>query len=286
MRDKVLQFFRALPSSEAEQFNKAFGLYRESEGKSLAVERQLNAGGYTKSNLANVLYDLQKLHGISDLEKLPVEDIQDPVIIEEPITDDSGNNDSDTGKDANQDNPEDKNDQEEILRKKKILFEGKSLREQYPFLNNPNCPDEFKILANDKLTAYKTYQEAHAKLAAINAGELEARQEEQIEIVAQAVAAFEAGEAITAEFDHYNKNSEILGKHPIFKKLALQREVDAMTQDQLFKFKEQSKSYISKKKTGIEEAKSEERIKVLTEAIDERNEKLALVNKKLGTSGA
>jgi len=77
MKTKVIEFFQNLPEAPHEQFNQAFALYRESEGKNQAIERAVNARGYSPSTLDNLLYDLQKLHGITDVEKvsIPVVDI-------------------------------------------------------------------------------------------------------------------------------------------------------------------------------------------------------------------
>ena len=69
MKNKVIEFFQNLPEAEHEQFNAAFELYRSSPGKNLGTERLLN-NGYNKRSLENVLYDLQKLHGITDVEKV------------------------------------------------------------------------------------------------------------------------------------------------------------------------------------------------------------------------
>jgi hypothetical protein len=70
MKTKVIEFFQNLPEAPHEQFNQAFVLYRESEGKNASVERAVNARGYSTSALDNLLYDLQKLHGITDVEKV------------------------------------------------------------------------------------------------------------------------------------------------------------------------------------------------------------------------
>lgn len=75
MKNIVIEFFQNLPENRAEQFNKAFELYRQTPTKSESVERVLNASGYSETSLNNLLYDLQKLHGITDIEKLPVENL-------------------------------------------------------------------------------------------------------------------------------------------------------------------------------------------------------------------
>jgi hypothetical protein len=70
MKSNVIKFFQNLPKEKHEQFNKAFELYRQSEGKSPVIERAVNASGFSEHGLENLLYDLQKLHGITDVEKV------------------------------------------------------------------------------------------------------------------------------------------------------------------------------------------------------------------------
>ena len=72
MKNTVIKFFQNLPIEKYEQFNVAFELYRKSEGKSFVVERAVNASGFSERALENLLYDLQKLHGITDVEKVAV----------------------------------------------------------------------------------------------------------------------------------------------------------------------------------------------------------------------
>ncbi|MFA9191126.1 hypothetical protein AAGV28_07055 [Flavobacterium sp. FZUC8N2.13] len=76
MKNKVIEFFQNLPVEKHEQFNTAFELYRKSEGNNESIVRSLNAVGYTESNLQNLLYDLQKLHGITDVEKVRSEKLE------------------------------------------------------------------------------------------------------------------------------------------------------------------------------------------------------------------
>ena len=43
MKQKVIEFFQNLPKEKYEKFNDAFELYRKSEGKSLGMEKGINA---------------------------------------------------------------------------------------------------------------------------------------------------------------------------------------------------------------------------------------------------
>jgi hypothetical protein len=68
LRHKVLLLLKLKDVSKYDLFNQAFELYKATAEKSPAVEVKLNRIGFTDDGLANLLYDLQKLHNISDTE--------------------------------------------------------------------------------------------------------------------------------------------------------------------------------------------------------------------------
>lgn len=362
-KQDVIHFFHNLPGTEPEQFNKALELYRKSQNHNTGLVRQYNATGYTKNSLPNLLYDLQQLQGIKDIEKVPpvkkatLQNSKEVVIeafknalmdaeensglyclklhAEYPdfIVPEEGSealrnfvteNEKKAGDAINQlfvNNP-DFNLEAEIQSEDLITVlseeikstsfpeaiqaelsqlaskpaadnitdESKSedpvkFREQYPFLNDSDCPKELKILVADKITAYHAYRAAHDKLQKIEAGDIEASEEEKTALAAEAVAQFEKGEKIKAEFDYYLEKKEVLGEDPIFAKLKLEREVEAMSKEECFKFVKSAPPYISKKKTAIKKAASDDKKAALQADIDARNEKLDLVNAKLGING-
>jgi hypothetical protein len=68
MREKVLEFLAEEPASKSQQFNKALSLYRQSKGHNAAEVRFANNLGYSEDRLQNLLYELQKLHGITRVD--------------------------------------------------------------------------------------------------------------------------------------------------------------------------------------------------------------------------
>lgn len=313
MRTSVIDFFRNLPKSKTEQFNIGFELYRKSPGKSIAAEKVYNASGYSPTNLENLKYDLQKLHGIKDKEiattlipvpapvsidngptlfetlleknELQVREwfavekankaIDFPALIEECINKDAFElaeilNNEISNKEANSD----KN-------------QGLSLREEFPFLGDKDCPDELKILVADKISAWKLYEETSAKIQAINEDPNRSSNEGLAELAKTATEAFEENQRIYVELIAYKETGKVLGEHPIFKKLQLQKEVDAMSMDEKIRFKSASIKYLSDNKSALEKAEKksdEEKIKIIKNRVADRLEKLALVNKTLGVS--
>jgi hypothetical protein len=404
MKQKVIKFLQNLPKEKYDQFNEAFELYRKSEGKNFGVERSINASGFSERVLENLLYDLQKLHGITDLEKVAVveskmEELEssegsfqtkyfsgksafemteeelinygierelsngdlkeiialainsdydtisegllkaldkieaDKLMIPNvsvaaiegtrpddshpgtPIndTDVNGNPvvniDGKFGVDFGILKQENKNltaEKEDLLDEKADLEEevenlkeeiqdlkalpkidAKSIRVEFPFLNDKDCPDEFKILMADKITAWNRYLEIHETLQRFKEdgiphdsipGKLE-------KLSAEAVESFDENQKIYDELNAYQTTGKVLGLHPIFKKLQLTREVDVMTPLELSNYKGSSSKYFSdnrKQLAKAEKAKNEEKILEINTRVAEREVKLALVNKKLG----
>jgi hypothetical protein len=64
----VLAFLQNLPESPFDQFNNAFELYKQCPNKNRAAETSYNRRGYNEQSLKNLLYDLQKLNNITDVE--------------------------------------------------------------------------------------------------------------------------------------------------------------------------------------------------------------------------
>ncbi|WP_421977839.1 hypothetical protein [Roseivirga seohaensis] len=86
-----------------------------------------------------------------------------------------------------------------------------SFREKFPFLSNPDCPQELKVLATDSITTYHNYVAAHAALFDATT------KEEEFEAVKTCVENYIENRQIFREFDYYNKHKAVLGLHPIFK---------------------------------------------------------------------
>jgi hypothetical protein len=322
-REAVLDFLRNLPENKSAQFNYAFELYRLSENANQMQIRSLNMSGFSDSALANLLYDLQKLHEITDTE---IYDDQTKVITLNNLrclprfvldmtqddleawahTDCVGVG---VGLDEIIDIAiEEGNEfvaailcteQVAILKAQKnnlpendlskndipnLDISDKPVREEFPFLANADCPDEFKILIADKLTSYNLYKETKERVSAPDAEKVYGS-EELARLAKIIVESFDDNQKIYAELNHYKETGEILGKHSIFRKVAMQREIDAMTQKQLMAFVNSSSKYFSDNKTQLavaEKAKDADKIAVIKNRVQLREEKLALVNKKLG----
>jgi hypothetical protein len=96
---------------------------------------------------------------------------------------------------------------------KKKVNKSPKLRDEFSFLNEPECPPEFKILISDKITAYHNYVHGHKKLfdCTTNA--------QQYETGLEILINYRENKLIYEELDYYATNKKILGKHPIFSHL-------------------------------------------------------------------
>lgn len=286
MKTKVIEFFQNLPEAKHEQFNKAFELYRQSEGKNPISERVFNAKGYTPSTLENLLYDLQKLHGISDVEKVSIQSSVVSIQVEE-LSEQVA--DLETEKEDLEFENLDLQSQNEDLKKEvetlKLApkLDAKAIRVEFPFLNEKDCPDELKILMADKITAWNAYLVCQKTIAENE--NVEGASVTLANIAKEAIEYFDENQKIYDELNCYQTTGKVLGIHPIFKKLQLTREVETMTADELIKYKGSSAKYFSVKKTALAKAKKEKdeaKVLEITTQVAERHDKLFLVNKKLG----
>jgi len=282
MKTKVIKFFQNLPEAPHEQFNQAFALYRESDGKNIAVERVINATGYTPNGLSNLLYDLQKMHGITDVEKVASLQVADRSEQIAELEEEKENLEFEK-MDLEEENEELKKEVETLKLAPKL--DAKQIRVEFPFLNEKDCPDEMKILVADKITAWNHYLALQEEIAAAESGEKPKTNEEVAILANEAVKAFDENQKIYDELNCYQTTGKVLGVHPIFKKLQLTREVEDMTADELIKYKGSSAKYFSVKKTALakaKKAKDEEKVSEIEARVSERSNKLFLVNKKLG----
>lgn len=105
----------------------------------------------------------------------------------------------------------------------------RGLREDWPFLSDPSCPMELKVLAADKITAYHNYCDLHEKLFdCINP-------EDAFETAKNLLENYRQNRLILAEFTYYREHGRVLGKHPIFKESRQLSAYRKMSAFQLFK---------------------------------------------------
>lgn len=208
MKEKVLAIL-SCKKSDSDKFNELFALYRSLPGKSDSLVKHFNTRGFSQETFEDLSYQTKKLLSISDLEAASYKS--------KPCHDCGG------GKAKPEELPKKKTETKEASQ------ENTSFREEYPFLNDLEVPEEFKILAADKISAYKLLQDGHAKLQGAKEGNSDLSEAELAEIAQEVAEADELNSLIKEEFDHYQETGEVLGKHPIFAERKLIKKIEAMT---------------------------------------------------------
>lgn len=249
MKEKVIAIIASdLP--EFQKFNELFAIYRDLQGNNFALVRHFNVFGYKKSTYEDLMYQLKRLLNITDYDVAVFESKpKEKIIPLDPFTETDQNEESDSEKEL-----DDLTDADEADAEIKELNPEKnqSFREEYSFLNDPNCPEEFKILAADKITAFRKLQSLHESIKAEDLSD-----EDRAVIATELKEADELNDLIKNEFAHFAEKGEPLGIHPIFSERMLQKKIDQMTGEEKAKRLSNLKTYVRRYKTKLEKAMAE-----------------------------
>ena len=206
--------------------------------------------GYSPTKLENLKYEIKKVYQISDKEialYVPGEEEEAAPVL-------NINSGSKTIENVGERTAEDIAKQ--LAEQNPVLAdlmnnpdaqEGLKLRDEYPFLNDPNCPNEFKVLVADKISAYKNYAAKHAEtLEAADAGEAE---DKLYELAKETLGNYEMNQEAKEELDFFrDTNGKILGKHPLLADLKLNQDVNEMTEADLVKARNNGLKSVNKYK--------------------------------------
>lgn len=129
-------------------------------------------------------------------------------------------------------------------------------REQFPFLNNPDCPNELKILVSDMFTAYDQYKNAHAELVAAPDDLVN---EELFRTVKTVVENYLDNREMWEELEYYKEHGTVLGKAAIFQELIEKKDLKAVPSLELTKKLTNAKANISKARKGVDTADDDEK---------------------------
>lgn len=206
--------------------------------------------GYSPNKLENLKYEIKKVYQISDKEIalfVPGDEDEDQQKADDTST---------GGKNSGAPEPTAEEIAKQLAEQNPVLAEllknpdaqeGLKLRDEYPFLNDPNCPNEFKVLVADKITAYKNYAAKHAEtLEAADAGEAE---DKLYELAKETLGNYEMNQEAKEELDFFrDTNGKILGKHPLLADLKLNQDVNEMTEADLVKARNNGLKSVNKYK--------------------------------------
>lgn len=119
------------------------------------------------------------------------------------------------------------------------------LRSDWPFLAEPDCPPELKILVGDKITAYHNYAQAYTTLHKATT------LSEQTKVVSYLVENYIENHLIYKELLHYKKHNKVLGKHPIFAHLKKLNKLRTLPTLELIKKKDRLEHNIWRNKNKL-----------------------------------
>ena len=149
------------------------------------------------------------------------------------------------------------------------------LRIEFPFLRDPSCPDELKIMVADRITAYNMYVEAHADL-------FEATSDEELQIIAATVVEnYLENQQIWNELNYYKENGKILGEYKIFEWKMREDEIRAMTPGDMVKLRDSLKNNIPRAKKLILDEPDHKNTSDRHISVKQKEKELKLVNQLL-----
>lgn len=157
--------------------------------------------------------------------------------------------------------------------------EGLKLRDEFPFLDETDCPDEFKILVADKRTAYKNWKEGRDECKALLAAGVS--NEELYEVASQTVKDFKLNLDIYDELNYYQEHKQILGKHPIFANKMLVEKVEAMSTIDLGKRQKNLRTYVSRDEKTLNKMEEGEAKTAFAKKVQDWKDELELVDARL-----
>lgn len=159
------------------------------------------------------------------------------------------------------------------------------LRTEFPFLNTPDCPEILYVVVGKRIATYKKYKELHSRLQESVSGVIELSDEDSLKLTQETEACFRENQELWDELNYFSTNKKLLGKHPLFTEFNAQREVEKMTTELLFNYKNSSATFFTRQQAALEKNKDNaDKIAEINRKIADREYMLSLVNAKIGVA--
>lgn len=110
---------------------------------------------------------------------------------------------------------------------------GPSFREEFPFLNEPDCPMELEALASRKFNRYHAYVRLHHELKDCTS------LEKCADVSRQLIDNYLDNRMIWEELNWYKQHHTLLGKHPAFAEFNRRKELLTLPIKELLQRKRQ-----------------------------------------------
>lgn len=124
------------------------------------------------------------------------------------------------------------------------------LRERFPFLQEPSCPDLLKIIVADMLTAHESYLRAFGQLQELNPEDSAAG----FRLASEVVESYLTDREAWAELEHYQNTGKILGRAKRFLEMTEAEDLEALSDIDLIRKFNSAKANQSKRKKELKQA--------------------------------
>lgn len=152
----------------------------------------------------------------------------------------------------------------------------KSFREEFPFLNQPDCPVELEALASRKFAKYHEYVKLHAQLRQCT------DLKQCADVARQLLDSYMENRMIWAELNYYQQHRSVMGKHPIFASFARRKSMLSMSVKDLMKRKVQLENNIWRVQSEMKKGDKPHLDAQRKERLEAYQTELAEVNRLLG----
>ena len=151
-----------------------------------------------------------------------------------------------------------------------------TIRQQWPALNEPDCPLELHALVGHRISQYNEYTKLYAKLRDTQT------LEECADVAGQLLAAYRDNRLCTRELDYYQRHRRLLGRHPL---LGMWKQLEGLrskTVAQLYREREQTKDNIWRAESEIKKGDKPHLDEQRRKRIEAYRLKLVEINRLLG----
>lgn len=159
---------------------------------------------------------------------------------------------------------------EEITKASDLEKASIKIRVQFPFLTREDCPNNYKILVGDLVTAYDNYIAKRKTLFANTTNE------DWATLARDVVTQYELRKDIFAELEHFQKTGKVLGKHPLFVRESLKEELVKQTAAYLGKRKDTLERNIRRNEKLLT-TQTDKKFEATTKRLDVQNWELDFV---------
>jgi hypothetical protein len=151
------------------------------------------------------------------------------------------------------------------------------LRDEFPFLNRDDCPDEFKLLVSDMITSHDRYIASHEELYYV----ANKSDEECFKVAEKVVEHYLNNRFIWDELSHYKRTGKILGLHQLFSERRRATEIEEMEAFELMKLYRNLPRSINSYKKRIKEEKESDQLIAWKNRLGELSHELKIARRLL-----